>query len=113
MKTWNVMPLSTVFESISDPRSTGQVRHDLAELLTVAVGGVLCRANDFSEIEAWANERIDWLRGFLVLEKGIPSHDTFARVFAMRDPRQFEAAFRCSVGMGTPALSTGQVAAPT
>ncbi len=111
MKTGEVMPLARVFVSVRDPRSTRQVRHDLAELLTVAVCGVLCRADDFAEIEAWANERIDWLRGFLALENGIPSHDTFGRVFALLDPREFEAAFRRWVGMVIPALATHQVVA--
>ena len=94
MKTKEVMPLTQMFVSISDPRSARQVRHDLSELLTVAVCAVLCSADEFSDIEAWAKERIDWQRGFLVLKHGIPSHDTFGRMFAMLDPREFEAAFR-------------------
>lgn len=80
--------------SVRDLRSTRQVRHDLAELLTVAVCGVLCRADDFAEIKAWANQRIDWLRGLLALENGIPSHDTFGRAFGLLDSRKFEAARR-------------------
>jgi len=76
------MPLTQVFVSISDPRSARQVRHDLSELLTVAVCAVLCSADEFSDIEAWAKERIEWLRGFLVLEHGVPSHDTFGRAGA-------------------------------
>lgn len=55
---------------------------------------VLCSADELSDIEAWAKERIDWLRGFLVLEHGIPSRDTFGRVFAALNPREFEAAIR-------------------
>ncbi|NMG03046.1 ISAs1 family transposase [Azoarcus taiwanensis] len=111
MKTREVMPLMQVLVSISDPRSTRQVRHDLAELLTVAVCAVLCSADEFSEIEAWAKERIDWLRGFLVLENGIPSHDTFGRVFAALDPGEFEAAFRRWVGQLIPALDSDTVVA--
>lgn len=105
------MPLTQVFISISDPRSARQVRHDLSELLTVAVCAVLCSADEFSEIEAWAKERIDWLRGFLVLEHGIPSHDTFGRVFAALDPHEFEAAFRRWVGQLIPALGRDTVVA--
>lgn len=52
MKTREVVPLTQVFVAISDPRSARQVRHDLAELLTVAVCAVLCSADEFSEIEA-------------------------------------------------------------
>ncbi|MBS0368542.1 MAG: ISAs1 family transposase [Proteobacteria bacterium] len=111
MKTKEVMPLTQMFVSISDPRSARQVRHDLSELLTVAVCAVLCSADEFSDIEAWAEERIDWLQGFLVLKHGIPSHDTFGRVFAMLDPREFEAAFRRWVGQLLPALSPDAVVA--
>jgi len=58
------MLLTQVFVSITDPRRAWQVRRDLSELLTVAVCAVLCGADEFSDIEAWANKRIDWLRGF-------------------------------------------------
>lgn len=111
MKTREVMPLTQVFVSISDPLSARQVRHDLSELLTVAVCAVLCSADEFSDIEAWAKERLDWLRGFLVLEHGIPSHDTFGRVFAAMNPREFEAAFRRWVGQLVPALGPDAVVA--
>ncbi len=111
MQTREVVPLTQVFISISDPRSARQVRHDLSELLTVAVCAVLCSADEFSDIEAWAKERIDWLRGFLVLEHGIPSHDTFGRVFAALNPREFEAAFRRWVEQLIPALGQDTVVA--
>ena len=111
MTTREVTPLTQVFVSISDPRSARQVRHDLSELLTVAVCVVLCCADEFSDIEAWAKERIEWLRGFLVLEHGVPSHDTFGRVFAALDPREFEGAFRRWVGQLVPTLGTDAVVA--
>ena len=111
MQTREVMPLTQVFVSISDPRSARQVRHDLSELLTVEVCAVLCSADEFSDIEAWAKERIDWLRGFLVLEHGIPSHDTFGRVFAALNPREFEAAFRNWVGQLIPAFGEDAIVA--
>ena len=69
-----------VFVSISDPRSPRHTQHDLAELLTVVVCGVLSGADDFVGIEEWAKLKLDWLRGFMKLEQGIPSHDTLARV---------------------------------
>ncbi len=111
MENAQVIPLSEVFVTVADPHSARHVRHGLAELLTVAVCGVLCRADDFLEIEAWANESLDWLRSFLVLKNGIPSHDTFARVFALLDPREFESAFRRWAGMLIPSLAAGQVVA--
>ena len=105
------MPLTQVFVSIPDPRNSRLVRHDLSELLTVAVCAVLCSADEFTDIEAWATERVDWLRGFLVLEHGIPSHDTFGRVFAALDPKAIEAAFRSWVGQLVPALAPNAVVA--
>lgn len=81
------------------------------DLLTVAVCTVLCRADDFPKIEAWAIERIKWLRGFLALENHIPSRDAFGRICALLDPRQFQATFRCWVGIVIPALGTDQVVA--
>jgi predicted transposase YbfD/YdcC len=111
MTTREVMPLTQMLVSISDPRSARQVRHDLSELLTVAMCAVLCSADEFSDIEAWAKERIDWLRGFLVLEHGIPSHDTFGRVFAALNPHEFEAAFRRWVSQLVPTLDSDTVVA--
>jgi AraC-like DNA-binding protein len=104
MKT-GVMPLMQVFVSISDPRSPRHTQHDLAELLTVVVCGVLSGADDFVGIEEWAKLKLDWLRGFMKLEQGIPSHDTLARVFGLISPDEFEAAFRRWVGMVIPALA--------
>ena len=59
----------------------------------------------FEEMVAWARYKQDWLRGFLKLANGIPSEDTFIRVFRMLDPRQFEQAFRDWAGDILPALS--------
>jgi hypothetical protein len=73
MKT-GVMPLMQVFVSISDPRSTRHMQpHDLAELLTVVVCAALSGADGFFGIQAWAKLKLDWLRGFMKLEQGIPS----------------------------------------
>lgn len=72
---------------------------------------VLCSGDALSEIEAWASECLDWLRGFLVRENGTPSHDTFGRPFAALDPREFETAFRRWVGQRIPALDGDLVVA--
>jgi len=111
METGAVAPLTEVFVAIFDPRSRRQVRHELAELLTVAVCAVLCGADDFTDIEAWGKEKLAWLRGFMVLENGIAAHDTFERVFALLDPDQFEAAFRRWVATLIPVLGADTVVA--
>lgn len=105
------MPLTQVFVSISDPRSARHKRHDLAELLTVAVCAVLSGVDDFVDIELWAEAKLDWLRGFMKLEHGIPSHDTIGRVFGLLAPDEFESAFRRWVGMVVPVLAEDTVVA--
>ena len=102
--------LADVFISIDDPRQVGKVEHDLVELLVVAVNAVLVGADTFVEIELWAREKLDWLRGYLCLANGIPSHDTFGRLFGLIDAEQFQAAFRRWVGSLLPALGAEIVA---
>jgi predicted transposase YbfD/YdcC len=80
-------------------------------LLVVAVSAVLSGADTFVEIEAWAKEKLEWLREYLKLEQGIPSHDTFGRVFAAIDPDEFGAAFVRWVGQVLPVLANGDVVA--
>jgi predicted transposase YbfD/YdcC len=111
METGNALRLADVFVSITDPRQSGKVEHDLVELLVVAVNAVLVGADTFVEIELWANEKLDWLRGYLKLEAGIPSHDTFGRLFGLINPDEFETAFRRWMSGILPALGTDAVVA--
>jgi len=110
METAKRLRLADVFVSIDDPRQAGKVKHDLVELLVVAVNAVLVGADTFQEIELWAEEKLEWLRGYLKLPCGIPSHDTFGRIFGLIDPEQFEAAFRRWVSSILPALGAEIVA---
>jgi len=111
METENKLRLADVFVSISDPRQARKVEHDLVELLVVAVNAVLVGADTFVEIELWANEKLEWLRTYLRLKNGIPSHDTFGRLFGLINPDEFEAAFGRWVGAVLPALGTDTVVA--
>lgn len=111
METGNQLRLADVFVTITDPRQAGKVEHDLVELLVVAVNAVLVGADTFVEIELWAKERLDWLRGYLRLENGIPSHDTFGRLFGLINPDEFEAAFRRWVVAILPTLGPDTVVA--
>jgi predicted transposase YbfD/YdcC len=103
--------LVDVWVGVRDPRQTTKVEHDLIELLVVSVSAVLSGADTFVEIEAWAKEKLGWLRQYLKLEQGIPSHDTFGRVFAAIDPDEFGAAFVRWVGQVLPMLANGDVVA--
>ena len=111
METEGKLRLAEVFVSVTDPRQAGKIEHDLVELLVVAVNAVLVGADTFVEIELWAKEKLDWLRGYLPLAAGIPSHDTFGRLFGLIDPEEFEAAFRRWVGAVLPTLGTEAVVA--
>ena len=111
METEGKLRLAEVFVSVTDPRQAGKVEHDLVELLVVAVNAVLVGADTFVEIELWAKEKLDWLRGYLPLAAGIPSHDTFGRLFGLIDPEEFEAAFRRWVGAVLPPLGADAVVA--
>lgn len=111
METEGRLRVADVFVGIRDPRQAKKVEHDLVELLVIAVCGVLAGADDFVEIEEWAKEKDDWFREYLRLEHGIPSHDTFGRVFAAIDAEEFSAAFRRWVSRIAPNLEKDEVVA--
>lgn len=111
MKTESRLSVADVFVGIRDPRQAKKVEHDLVELLVIAVCGVLAGADDFVEIEEWAKEKRDWFGQYLRVEHGIPSHDTFGRVFATIDAEMFGAAFRRWVSSIAPCLGKDEVVA--
>jgi len=78
----------TTFENLTDPRMARTRDHDLFDLVVVALCGTIAGADTWTDIERFGNERLEWLRTFLRLEHGIPSHDTFGRVFALLDPAE-------------------------
>ncbi len=107
----NRLSLAEAFSGLPDPRVVGRSKHDLVEMLVVTVCGLLYGVGDFVDIEAWANERLDWLRRFLKLESGIPSHDTFGRLFGLLDQNAVEKGFRRWVCSVLPGLAEGTVVA--
>jgi len=82
------------FGSLTDPRVAGRTRHLLSEVVIVAVCGLLCGAEGWAEIEEYGRAKEPWFRTWLSLPGGIPSHDTFGRVFSLLDPAEFQACFR-------------------
>jgi predicted transposase YbfD/YdcC len=84
----------TTFENLTDPRVERTRRHELFDLVVVALCGTIAGGDSWSDIERFGNERLDWLRTFLRLENGVPSHDTFGRVFSLLDPAQLVACIR-------------------
>ena len=85
--------ISDHFADLEDPRIDRTKLHKLFDIITVAICAVICGADSWVEIEEFGNAKIDWFRTFLELANGIPSHDTFGRVFALLDPDQFRSGF--------------------
>jgi predicted transposase YbfD/YdcC len=81
------------FVGLTDPRVERTREHKLLDLVLIAVCGAICGADGWVEIEEFGHAKRAWLQTFLELPNGIPSHDTFGRVFARLDPDEFEAAF--------------------
>lgn len=87
--TW----LSRCFEGVEDPRTGNAVRHDLLEVLTMALTAAICGAETCVDFADFALDREALFRSFLKLENGLPSHDTFSRLFRLIDPASFSTCF--------------------
>src|SRR3954470_11963908 len=84
----------TYFQNLPDPRRDGRnKKHRLIDILVIALCGVIAGCESAVEIEAYGREKRAWLKTFLALEHGIPSHDTFSRVLQRLDPRKFHDCF--------------------
>ena len=100
----------THFAPLEDPRDKRGKDHLLIDILTVAICAVICGAESWVDIELYGQSKHPWLRTFLKLPHGIPSHDTFARVFARLDPEAMQQCFLSWV-TAISALSAGEVVA--
>lgn len=85
---------ATSLEGPKDPRTGNAARHDLSETLMIALCAVLSGGEDCTDMAEFARAKLEFLRGFLNLEHGAPSHDTFSMLFQLLDPEQFRACFQ-------------------
>ena len=85
--------LRSIFSQIDDPRRDLTKLHQLNDILLIGIISVICGADSWNEMELYAQEKEEFLRTFLELPNGIPSHDTFNRVFSAIDSKQFELCF--------------------
>lgn len=89
----NVNKLRAVFSQIPDFRRDHKRLHDLEDILLIGIISIICGANSWNEMERYARAKEEFLRTFLKLPNGIPSHDTFNRVFSNIDSQKFEECF--------------------
>lgn len=105
-----VQQLVAHFSDLEDPRRVERCDHLLVDILVIAILAVLCGANDCEALAEFGQARAAWLRTFLTLPNGIPSHDTFNRVLSLLKPSEFQRGFRAWVN-SVVALVGGAVVA--
>src|SRR5215472_5670314 len=104
------LSISKFFAKLQDPRRAHRRLHRLQDILVIALCAVIAGAQDWQQIVTFGRKRHDWLSGFLELPNGIPSHDTFERVFDRLKPQAFQACFRDWVQAISAALRIKHIA---
>ena len=106
-------PTATIaehFSELEDPRADSGKRHLLLDIIVIAICATICGADDWVAVELFGQVKEEWLRTFLKLPHGIPSHDTFGRVFRVLDSEQFQQSFRSWIE-AVEGITKGQVVA--
>jgi predicted transposase YbfD/YdcC len=85
--------ISEYFADLEDPRIDRAKLHPLINILTIALCGAICGADSWVDIELFGESKQDWFASFLDMSNGVPSHDTFGRVFSLLDAEQFRDCF--------------------
>ena len=85
--------IETHFGNLRDPRASHSIEHKLLDILIISICGTISGANDFAAIAEYGKSKENWLKTFLELENGIPSTDTFERIFARLNPTELQKCF--------------------
>ena len=106
----SALSVARFFTRLRDPRRPHRRRHLLTDIVVSALCAVIAGANDWQQVATFATERLEWLRTFLALPNGVPSHDTYERVFDRLDPQVFQACFSHWVEALAQTLGLGTIA---
>ena len=93
MKEQPIASIEHHFSGLEDPRIDRTKLHKLLDIIVIAICAVVCGADSWVDVEMFGHAKHEWLKTFLELPNGIPSHDTFGRVFGLLDPDQFQRCF--------------------
>ena len=85
-------PIKDHFSDITDPRNENK-RHNLIDIIFITICAVICNADKWEDVEDFGNAKLSWFKRYLKLPHDIPSHDTFNRMFAVIDPKEFNKCF--------------------
>jgi predicted transposase YbfD/YdcC len=110
MGTDSVGSIDKHFGNLEDPRVDRTKLHKLLDILVIAICAVICGGDNWEEVELFGQAKEDWFKSFLEMPNGVPSHDTFWRVFAKLDPQQFQQSFVSWIS-SVSAVTKGQVIA--
>jgi len=108
--TTTVGSIKRHFRGLKDPRVVGRSEHLLIDIVVLAICGVIANCDDWPDIVLFAQQRLAWFKRFLKLPNGVPSHDTFERVFAKLDPRVFERCCLAWLRVAADLVGLGHIA---